>query len=142
MSFGPRLPSHDTGSWTTRLSLFAAAPVSHRTHQQHQWYRHRSRRPGSWKPSLSAHTPNALAHLNEELGDLVVNLHVGEDRGTIVRDVDVSVGGDEDLVKTSRAKRRLDDVGDRAGGENVALCVSACCITCLSWKHTRIASRP
>lgn len=55
----------------------------------------------------------------------MVNLHVGEDRGTIVRDIDVSVGGDQNFVETSRAKRRLDDVGDRAGGENVALCVSA-----------------
>lgn len=64
----------------------------------------------------------ATAYLNEELGDLVVNLHVGEDRGTIVRDVDVSVGGDQNLVQTSRAQRRLDDVGHGAGGENVALC--------------------
>lgn len=65
------------------------------------------------------------AHLDEKLGDLVVDLHVAENSGTIIGDVDVSIGRDEDLVKTSRAERRLDDVGDSAGGKNVALCVSA-----------------
>lgn len=57
----------------------------------------------------------------------MVDLHVREDSRAIVRDVDVSVGRDEDLVEASRAERRLDDVGDGAGGENVALCVSVCC---------------
>lgn len=53
----------------------------------------------------------------------MVDLHVREDSRAIVRDVDVSVGRDEDLVEASRAERRLDDVGDGAGGEDVALCV-------------------
>lgn len=41
-----------------------------------------------------------LADLDEQLGDLVLNLHVLQDRGAVVGNGDVAVGGDEDLVET------------------------------------------
>lgn len=51
-----------------------------------------------------------LGHLDEQLGDLVLDLHLGEDGRAVVGDGDVAVGGDEDLVEPARAERRLDDV--------------------------------
>lgn len=66
----------------------------------------------------------------------MVYLHLREDSCTIVRHGNVAIGGDEDLVeaymrsmsgtrvegfgaRTSRAKRRADDVRDRARSKNM-----------------------
>jgi hypothetical protein len=40
-----------------------------------------------------------LADLHEQLGNLVLNLHLLQNRRAIVRDGDVAVGWDEDFVE-------------------------------------------
>jgi hypothetical protein len=40
----------------------------------------------------------ALAQLDEKLGDLVLDLHAGENRGTVIGHRDVAVGRYQDLV--------------------------------------------
>lgn len=52
---------------------------------------------------------------------MVGDFHLLQDRRTIVRDCDVAVGGDEDLVEAAGTERALDDVGDRPRGEDVVL---------------------
>lgn len=52
---------------------------------------------------------------------MVGNLHLLQDSSSIVSHGDVSVGRDEDLVEASWAERRLDNVGDSAGGEDMGL---------------------
>lgn len=51
--------------------------------------------------------------MDEESGNLMFDLHLAQDGGTIVRDGDVSVGGDEDLIQTTGAQRGADDLSDR-----------------------------
>lgn len=78
-----------------------------------------------------------LGELDEQLGDVVGDFHLGEDGGAVICDGDVAVGGDEDLVQTARAlrvvsqraappwvgayQRCLDQVRDCLGGQNVRL---------------------
>jgi hypothetical protein len=50
---------------------------------------------------------------------VVGNLHLLEDSSAIVRHGDISVGGNENLVESARAKRRLDNICDGTGGENM-----------------------
>jgi hypothetical protein len=51
----------------------------------------------------------------------MLDLHLAEDGRAIVCDGDVAVGGDENLVETSRAEGRADDVCDGPRGEDVGL---------------------
>ena len=43
-----------------------------------------------------------FGQLNEELCDLVLNLHLAEDRRAVVCDGDVSIGGDKNFVEAWR----------------------------------------
>lgn len=62
-----------------------------------------------------------LGELDEELCDLVLDLHLAHDGGAVVGDGDVAVWRDHDLVEAARAERRLDDVAHGARGEDVRL---------------------
>ena len=50
---------------------------------------------------------------------MVCDLHLLQNRGTVVRDCDIAVGGDEDLVEAAGAEGALDDVGYCAGGQDM-----------------------
>lgn len=50
---------------------------------------------------------------------MVANLHLLHNRGAVVRDRNVAIGGNEDLIETAGSKRGLDDVGHSSRGEDV-----------------------
>ena len=58
---------------------------------------------------------------DEELCDLVFDLHLAHDGRAVVGDGDVAVGRDHDLVEAARAEAGLDDVADCPRGEDVRL---------------------
>lgn len=76
------------------------------------------------KPKRTNHTrrsiPNlvilTLTQLDEELGNLVLDLHLRHDGRAVVSDGDVAVGGDEDLVETCGGAGGED--GRAQGGRN------------------------
>jgi hypothetical protein len=53
-----------------------------------------------------------LTDLYQQLGDLVLDLHLSEDRRSVVGHGDIAVGGDEDLVQSPGSEGGFDDVGD------------------------------
>jgi hypothetical protein len=53
-----------------------------------------------------------LTDLYQQLGDLVLDLHLAEDRRSVVGHGDIAVGRDEDLVQSSWSEGGFDDVGD------------------------------
>ena len=54
-----------------------------------------------------------FGQLNEELCDLVLNLHLAEDRRAVVCDGDVSIGGDKNFVEAWRGQAKTDGRGRR-----------------------------
>lgn len=50
---------------------------------------------------------------------MVRNLHLLQDSGTVVRDCDIAIGRNQDLVEATGAEGALDNVRDRPGGEDV-----------------------
>jgi hypothetical protein len=53
-----------------------------------------------------------LTDLYQQFGDLVLDLHLSEDRRSVVGHGDIAVRGDEDLVQSSWSEGGFDDVGD------------------------------
>jgi hypothetical protein len=53
-----------------------------------------------------------LTDLYQQLGDLMLDLHLTEDRRSVVGHGDIAVGGDEDLVQSSWSEGGFDDVRD------------------------------
>jgi len=52
---------------------------------------------------------------------VVRDLHLLQNRGTVVGDCDVAVGGDENLVEAAGSEGALDDIRYCARGEDVCL---------------------
>lgn len=50
---------------------------------------------------------------------MVADFHLLQNRGTIVGDSDVSVGGDQDLVEATGAEGGLDEVGNGSRGQDM-----------------------
>jgi hypothetical protein len=94
----------------------------HREHEHHQPSSSLIARLTSRRQRLqltddtSSPIPNliilALTDLYQQLGDLVLDLHLTEDRRSVVGHGDIAIGGDEDLVQSSGSERGFDDVGD------------------------------
>lgn len=63
----------------------------------------------------------ALGQLNEQLGDLVFNLHFAQDGRTIVGHRDFSVRRHKDLIQAFRSERSADDVRNGAGRKDMRL---------------------
>jgi len=69
--------------------------------------------PPSHHAALQAYllTPYCT-HLNKQLGNLVVNLHLAENGRAVIGNSDIAIGGDEDLVEAAGTEGRLDNVRD------------------------------
>lgn len=62
-----------------------------------------------------------LGKLYQQLRDLMLNSHLIEDSCTIVGDSDITIGGDQNLVETSRTKRSLKNIGDCFSSQDMRL---------------------
>ena len=62
-----------------------------------------------------------LAQLDEQLADLVLHLHLLQDRRAVVRDAHVAVGALQHLVHSLWPQRRAQDRRDRLRGKDVGL---------------------